>query len=47
MADVQVAIHGAGKTVTGSCYEVRWGDHRILVDCGLFQDARKRGNGAG
>jgi metallo-beta-lactamase family protein len=40
MADVQVAIHGAGKTVTGSCYEVRWGDHRILVDCGLFQGSR-------
>ena len=33
-------IHGAGKTVTGSCFEFRHGGHTILVDCGLFQGSR-------
>ena len=28
---------GANATVTGSRYLVEAGDHRILVDCGLFQ----------
>lgn len=35
-----VTIHGAGRTVTGSCYEVVCGEHRILVDCGMFQGSR-------
>jgi len=35
-----VTIHGAGRTVTGSCYEIACGDARILVDCGLFQGSR-------
>ncbi|WP_448580674.1 MBL fold metallo-hydrolase [Thermaurantiacus sp.] len=35
-----VIIHGAGRTVTGSCFEVRSEDSRLLVDCGLFQGSR-------
>lgn len=35
-----VTIHGAGRTVTGSCYEVRCGETRILIDHGLFQGSR-------
>ena len=40
MSPPTVAIHGAGRTVTGSCYEIQCGDARILVDCGLFQGSR-------
>lgn len=36
----EVTIHGAGQTVTGSCFEVRAGGSRLLVDCGLFQGSR-------
>jgi metallo-beta-lactamase family protein len=35
-----LAFHGAARTVTGSCMEVRIGKRRILVDCGLFQGSR-------
>lgn len=35
-----VTIHGAGRTVTGSCFEVTSDGHRVLVDCGLFQGTR-------
>ena len=28
---------GAAGTVTGSRYLVEWGERRILIDCGLFQ----------
>lgn len=35
-----ITFHGAAGTVTGSCMEVRHGDHRVLVDCGLFQGTR-------
>ncbi len=35
-----VTIHGAGRTVTGSCYEIACGDTRVLVDHGLFQGSR-------
>lgn len=37
---LSLAIHGAARTVTGSCFEFRCGDSRILVDCGLFQGSR-------
>lgn len=33
-------IHGAARTVTGSCFEVLFGRRRVLVDCGLFQGPR-------
>ncbi|MFK3888750.1 MBL fold metallo-hydrolase [Sphingomonas sp. NPDC079357] len=35
-----VTVHGAARTVTGSCYEIRCGGHAVLVDCGLFQGPR-------
>lgn len=37
---VRLHIHGAGHTVTGSCFEVKSGANRLLVDCGLFQGPR-------
>ena len=33
-------IHGAGQTVTGSCFEFHHDGHTILIDCGLFQGSR-------
>lgn len=35
-----VTLHGAARTVTGSCYELEIGGARLLVDCGLFQGSR-------
>lgn len=35
-----LTIHGAAQTVTGSCFEMACGRHRLLVDCGLFQGSR-------
>lgn len=35
-----VTINGAGRTVTGSCYEVKYGDAKVLIDHGLFQGSR-------
>ena len=35
-----VTIHGAGNTVTGSCFEIGWGKRCLLVDCGMFQGSR-------
>ena len=37
---LQLSFHGAAATVTGSCLEFAYDDHRILVDCGLFQGSR-------
>lgn len=34
---IKISFLGAAETVTGSCYLVENGTHRILVDCGLFQ----------
>lgn len=47
---LQLTLHGAGRTVTGSCLEFALGSTRLLVDCGLFQGSRtleglNRGNG--
>jgi metallo-beta-lactamase family protein len=33
----QIRFLGAADTVTGSKFLVEHGDHRVLVDCGLFQ----------
>lgn len=38
--DPKITFHGAAGTVTGSCMELRYGDHTILVDCGLYQGSR-------
>jgi metallo-beta-lactamase family protein len=35
-----VAIHGAARTVTGSCFELEAAGRRILIDCGMFQGTR-------
>ncbi|MGF1726733.1 MBL fold metallo-hydrolase RNA specificity domain-containing protein [Photobacterium nomapromontoriensis] len=34
---MHITHHGAFEGVTGSCHELRWGKHGVLVDCGLFQ----------
>ena len=35
-----LTFHGAARTVTGSCMELRCRDRRLLIDCGLFQGSR-------
>ncbi|MCW3849607.1 MBL fold metallo-hydrolase [Sphingomonas sp. LB-2] len=37
---LELDFHGAAGAVTGSCMELKAGDKRILVDCGLFQGSR-------
>lgn len=37
---VSLTFHGAGRTVTGSCMELVYGERRLLIDCGLFQGSR-------
>jgi metallo-beta-lactamase family protein len=37
---LSLSVHGAARTVTGSCFEFRSGNSRILLDCGLFQGSR-------
>lgn len=36
---MQITFYGATREVTGSCYLVKAGKYRILVECGLFQGA--------
>lgn len=39
---MKITLHGAaGGEVTGSCYLLQTRDANVLVDCGLFQGARK------
>jgi metallo-beta-lactamase family protein len=40
MSSPTVTIHGAARTVTGSCFELNAAKGRLLVDCGLFQGTR-------
>jgi metallo-beta-lactamase family protein len=35
------SCHGAAKQVTGSCHLITCNDHRVLIDCGLFQGGRE------
>lgn len=37
---LELTIHGAARTVTGSCFELSVGKTRVLVDCGMFQGSR-------
>ncbi|GGD87999.1 MBL fold metallo-hydrolase [Tsuneonella deserti] len=37
---LSLAVHGAARTVTGSCIELIAGKSRILLECGLFQGSR-------
>jgi metallo-beta-lactamase family protein len=36
----RLTIHGAARTVTGSCFLIEHEDRRLLVDCGLFQGSK-------
>lgn len=38
--DLTLGFHGAARTVTGSCMDLRSRNSRILIDCGLFQGPR-------
>ncbi|HKD46814.1 MAG TPA: MBL fold metallo-hydrolase [Rhizomicrobium sp.] len=38
---MKLSFHGAAHNVTGSCHLLEVGEHRILVDCGLFQGSRE------
>lgn len=40
LAGPTLTIHGAARTVTGSCFELVSGGRRVLIDCGLFQGTR-------
>jgi metallo-beta-lactamase family protein len=40
-ADAALSFHGAAREVTGSCFLLKAGGKRILVDCGLFQGGPK------
>jgi metallo-beta-lactamase family protein len=37
---LKIAFHGAARTVTGSRHLLAFGEHRWLVDCGLYQGHR-------
>src|SRR5688572_29533204 len=37
---LKLAFHGAARTVTGSCYVIATGAHRLMVDCGMFQGSK-------
>jgi metallo-beta-lactamase family protein len=36
---MEIQFHGAAAEVTGSCFLVRAGERRLLIDCGLIQGA--------
>jgi metallo-beta-lactamase family protein len=38
---MRLEFHGAAGEVTGSCFLVDTGEHRFLVDCGMFQGGRE------
>ena len=37
---LKLTFHGAARTVTGSCYVVDTGTHRLMIDCGMFQGSK-------
>src|SRR3546814_7102367 len=40
VGSLEISFHGAARTVTGSCMQLRYGDLAVLIDCGLFQGSR-------
>ena len=40
---MKLSIHGAARTVTGSCHLLDCGGVRVLIDCGMFQGGRDLG----
>lgn len=38
---MKIHFHGAARTVTGSMHLLEINDHKLLLDCGLFQGRRK------
>jgi len=34
---MKIHFYGAAKEVTGTCYMIETGTHKVLVDCGIFQ----------
>jgi metallo-beta-lactamase family protein len=37
---LRITFHGAANQVTGSAHLLEFGDHRVLLDCGLFDSDR-------
>ena len=37
---LNLTFHGAARTVTGSCYVLDTGHHRVMVDCGMFRGSK-------
>ena len=42
---MQIEFSGAAREVTGSCHIVRSSGRTILLDCGMFQGARREAAG--
>lgn len=40
---MRLHFFGAAREVTGTCYMLETGSHKVLVDCGIFQGGREDG----
>ncbi len=38
---MKLHFYGAAREVTGTCYMLETGSHKILIDCGIFQGSRE------
>ncbi|MCA9461372.1 MAG: MBL fold metallo-hydrolase [Nitrospira sp.] len=38
---MKLTFHGADQNVTGSCHLIECQDHKVLIDCGLYQGERE------